>query len=468
VRVFRWEWVVTVKQRQGIRQKEKQTDLVDQMYQTITHHFPLLFDWLREVEDCRKKKSTYELAALLTACISMSLFKATSRNGLNNLREDMRFKKNYKRLFKLPLPHMDTVDRVMRCLKIEQIEQLKQKMVQTLLRQKVFHKQRYRDRWFTIAIDGTGVHSFDEQHCDQCLHKTSKKENTTWMHHVLEARLVTGNGFSVSLMSEWIENPVDQAYDKQDCERKAFTRLATRLKQAFPRLPILILADGLYPYEGFFALCKAHDWRYIVTFKEGNLTTIWEEVSELQVLQHQNRHREQLLKPDQSTEERHYCWVTGLTYRDYSLHWLECRETIIQKNKKGESKTTHRIFTHLTDLPINARNIVMTSQTGRLRWKIENEGFNSLKNEGYALEHKFSRVSYQASKNYYQFIQIAHLINQLMTLSTHFRKSYLNTKNHPTFKSLWKSLIAAMQWAELDVNRLQAITEQKIQFRYSP
>jgi len=74
----------------------------------------------------------------------------------------------------------------MRCLKIEQIEQLKQKMVQTLLRQKVFHKQRYRDRWFTIAIDGTGVHSFDEQHCDQCLHKTSKKENTTWMHHCLK------------------------------------------------------------------------------------------------------------------------------------------------------------------------------------------------------------------------------------------------------------------------------------------
>lgn len=53
---------------------------------------------------------------------------------------------------------------------------------------------------------------------------------------------VTQNGVSISLISEWIENPVDQAYDKQDCERKAFTRLAARLKQAFPRLQILILA----------------------------------------------------------------------------------------------------------------------------------------------------------------------------------------------------------------------------------
>ncbi len=419
-----------------------------------------------EIDDCRKKKSSYELAALLTACLSMSLFKTESRNGLNNLREDLRFKKNYKRIFKWSMPHMDTVDRVMRHLETEQIELLKQRMVQTLLRRKVFHNQRFRKQWFTVAIDGTGVMSFDQQHCHQCLHKTSKKGHTTWMHHVLEARLVTANGFSISLMSEWIENPADQVYDKQDCERKAFTRLATHLKQAFPRLPILILADGLYPYEGFFATCKTYHWRYIVTFKEGNLTSVWEEVSELSILQHQNSHQEHIIRPEQGTEERHYRWVTGLTYQGYSLHWLECRETIMQTNKKGESETIDRIFTHITDLSLNVNNIISTSRTGRLRWKIENEGFNSLKNGGYALEHKYSRVSYQATKNYYQLMQIAHLINQLMIISTRFQKIYLSTKNHPTLKSLWQDLIAAMKWAELDSDHLLAITVQKIQFRY--
>lgn len=150
-------------------------------------------------------------------------------------------------------------------------------------------------------------------------------------------------------MSEWIENPVDQSYDKQDCERKAFTRLATRLKQAFPRLPILILADGLYPYEGFFAPCKAHHWSYIVTFKEGNLTTLWEEVRELLPFQQQNQHQEQIIKPEQGTEERHYRWITGLTYQGYSLHWLECRETITQTNKKGALEKIESVFTHITD-----------------------------------------------------------------------------------------------------------------------
>ncbi len=64
---------------------------------------------MEEIEDCRKKKSTYAIAELLTACLAMFLFKAESRNGLNNLREDLRFEKNYQRLFKMRLPHMDQV-----------------------------------------------------------------------------------------------------------------------------------------------------------------------------------------------------------------------------------------------------------------------------------------------------------------------------------------------------------------------
>ena len=120
---------------------------------------------MREIEDCRKKASNYELAALLTACLAMFLFKTQSRNAANQLREDLRFQKNYKRLFQCPMPHMDTVDRVMRLLDPASLELLKQRLVQTLLRRKVFHQQRYRKQWFTVAIDATGVISFDHKHC---------------------------------------------------------------------------------------------------------------------------------------------------------------------------------------------------------------------------------------------------------------------------------------------------------------
>ncbi len=265
---------------------------------------------------------------------------------------------------------------------------------------------------------------------------------------------------------EWIENPPGEEYDKQDCERKAFTRLAARLKQDFPRLLILILADGLYPYEGFFMTCKSNDWRYIVTFKKGNLPTIWEETRELQVYQIENHHQEFIIRSDGNTEERQYCWVTDMDYHGYKLNWLECQETITQNKGSEKEEEKQGAFTHITDVPISRSNIILTSRTGRLRWKIENKGFNTLKNGGYEMKHKDSRVNYQASKNYYQLMQIAYLINQLMVISVHFQEAYLNGKNHQTLKSLWINLIAVMKWTELDEAKLDRMKTQRIQFRY--
>ncbi len=68
---------------------------------------------------------------------------------------------------------------------------------------------------------------------------------------------------------------------------------------------------------------------------------------------------------------------------------------------------------HLIAVPKTNENVVTTGDSGRLRWKIENEGFNTQKNLGYGLKHNFSCVSYTAMQNYYQLLQISHMINQL-------------------------------------------------------
>jgi hypothetical protein len=80
-----------------------------------------------------------------------------------------------------------------------------------------------------VAVDATGVMSFQERHCEHCLTKTSKNGKTTYFHYVLEAKLVTSAGHAISLATEWVENPVGE-FDKQDCERKAFLRLAEKIK----------------------------------------------------------------------------------------------------------------------------------------------------------------------------------------------------------------------------------------------
>ena len=452
-------------------QKEKKTDLIYQIYTTVTHHFPLLFDWMRELDDPRKKASPFELAAHLTACLALFIFKAGSRNEYNQKRKDLQFQKNFKKLFGLPMPHGDSVHNVIVLLNETQVERLNQKMVQVLLKRKVFHKSRYRHHWFRIAVDGTGVVSFDHHHCGQCLHQTSKNGKTTYSHKVLDARLVTPNGFSISVASEWIENPEHEEYNKQDCERKAFKRLAAKLKKIYPRLPLIILVDALYPYEGFFTICKANQWAYLVTFKEGNLKTLWEEVLALKRLQPNNVHTEIAYSStgDKKTEQI-FCWVDKIDYKNHSVNWQECCETVTttQKNAEGseEIKIETKHFVHITDLPLNKKNIAASSYTGRLRWKIENEGFNTLKNGGYGLEHKWARKSYQALKNYFQFMQMGYLINQLLVKSTVFQETFMKDKDHPTLKSLWKDLDAAMKWAKIKAARLAEISATRIQFRF--
>jgi len=422
---------------------------------------------MRAVDDCRKKASTYELAAHLTACLAMFLFKSGSRNQYNQYREDIQFKQNYRRLFGFAMPHGDSVQQVMGLLDIFQIEQLKHQMIQVLIQRKTFHNSRYRGYWFRIAVDASGMGSYDHQRDEQCLQRTSKKGKTTYFHSVLEARLITPNGFSISIATEWIENPEGGEYDKQDCERKGFIRLAATLKKIYPRLPILILADGLYPYEGFFAICKANQWHYCVTFKDGNLPSVWEEVLELKPLQSKNTRQDVCYLPDGKTVEQIFQWVTAVDYKGHKLNWLECKETI--RSTKTEVleealKTTR--FVHITDLPMNASNIADTSRTGRLRWKIENEGFNTLKNGGYGMEHQYARKSYCALKNYFQFMQMAHIIHQLMTLNTRFREDFMKAKNHPTLKNLWVQLVSAMQCFEINEQELQFISGTRRQFRF--
>lgn len=458
-----------LRKRAILKQKRHKTRLVYQMYTTITHHFPELFDWMGEIDDCRKKSSHYELAAHLTACLAMFLFKAGSRNEYNQRRKNLQFQANYEKLFGFSMPHGDSVNNVIALLNVDQIEQLKQKMVKVLLERKVFHKSRHGGKWFRVAIDGSGVVSFDHQHCEQCLHSTSKNGKTHYYHTVLDARLITPNGFSLSIATVWIENTTEGNGSKQDCERKAFTRLAARLKQAFPRLPMIILADGLYPYEGFFAICEANQWAFQTTFKEGNLLTVWREVDAQGSLQLDHHHTETRYRPNGEKVVKEYCWINDIDYKGHALHWLECRETVtgVKKNDEGneEAYSDESSFVHITSLPLTQKTMAKSSETGRLRWKIENEGFNTLKNGGYGMKHKWSRLSYQALKNYYQLMQMGHLINQLMIKSQSFQRDYMEKKDHPTVKALWDDLIGVMKWLEITSKRLREIMSTPKQFR---
>lgn len=410
---------------------------------TIFHFFPDLYARLEEVADPRVRRD-YTMTEILLGGLFLFIAKQDSRNAMNNDREEPIFTENFLKLFGKRLPHMDTVNDVLVELKNDELEQLKAGLVAVLIEKKVLAKYRLNG-YYRVAIDATGVMSVAAGHCDHCLQKTSKNGVTTYFHNVLEAKLITPNGFAISLATEWIENPSN--YDKQDCELKAFKRLSWKIKKHFPRLPICIHADGLYPNKRFFEICAQFSWHFIVTLKNGSLKSLWEDI-ELELLTSKNQ-----LVETKKGQVNVYHWLSDLSYQEQSLSFMECIET--------KSDKTNR-FVFVTDLTVDKANVKEVTASGRLRFKIENEGFNTQKNLGYGLGRKYSRTSNEAMKNYVSLLQIAHFFNQLYELSS-LAQPLVQRKT--TIKHLWKRLISALLEIAFDVvETLDSLG--KIQIRY--
>jgi hypothetical protein len=426
-----------------------------QVTKTINHHFPDFYDDLLLITDPRKNKH-YSTSEIIFAAISMFLFKCGSRNAYDNFINERSFKKNYKKLFGLRLPKLDAVANMLKQLPENELEDLKDKLVHTLIENRVFDKWRYLGK-FMVAIDATGICSFKEKHCDKCLHKTynkgKKNEKTVYYHNVLEAKLVTENGFSISMSTVWIENP-GKEYDKQDCEQKAFVRMAEILKKRFPRLNICICADGLYPNDTFFGICQDKNWDYIVGLKEDSLKNFWKNI--------RLKNREYL--PNSFTEgavsiKQKIQWINDEAFNGRTHNWLKIEEQ--QKNSEG--KTSQYKFAYLTSLQVDKQTVVKVCKHARLRWKIEKQGFDQQKNHGYNICHKYCRKSYTGMKNFYQCCQIAHMINQLVELSKKY-KDCLTGKITTTH--LWFCLMAYMLFGHIQKQTVKTILEHKTQIEY--
>lgn len=375
------------------------------------------------------------MTEILTGALFMFIFKETSRNAYNNDRRETLFRRNFYSCFRFNLPHADAVDDVLRVLEPEQLEILKADLVSHLIEQKLFRKFRFLGKRYLVAVDATGLATFGQRHCSQCLTKTSKNGVVRYFHYVLEAKLVTSSGLSISLASEFIENPAGEDYEKQDCEQKAFRRLAVKIKKYFPRLPICILADGLYPNNTVFTICEKYKWTFIITLKDDCLKTFNREVHLLKA----TALKRSVYKADKTSRTiLEYSYLNDIEYDKRDFSWVECIETILHTS--GDPPSIQR-FTYITNICQTSENVITTADSGRLRWKIENEGFNTQKNLGYELEHKFSRVSYNAMQNYYQLLQIAHMINQFVEASKEII-GLMMEHSKQTIVDLWKKLLA--------------------------
>jgi len=400
----------------------------------------------------------------------MFLLRQGSRNTLNNNSKEAGFRTNYEKVFGMRLPHMDTVEDFLRRLEAGELETLKATLVAGLINQKVLRQFKLLGKHYTIAIDATGTNSYQNNDAGQTrLSKKSKNGKISYHYYVLEAKLITATGLAISLASEWVTNLADRNFDKQDCEHRAFERLSVKLKKYFPRLPVCLLADGLYPNNTFMQICAGNGWQYIVVLKDDSLKTLQQDVTDTENKLYKTTAAYQIGAKGKTHVQQQYKWIaTPFKYgKDmHSLYWFSCTETIRCYDEKktllpGYPSATK--FVWLSSQKVTEKNVKELAEAGRNRWKIENEGFNVQKNGGYGLGHKYARRSFLSYQNYYQCLQIAHLVSQLTEHGSTIQNA-LKENRKLTIKHLWQQAVSWLIYAVIEASGFTAAI-QKCQIR---
>lgn len=388
---------------------------MNEINRVLRHHYPDIDDIVsKQVKDPRRiKSSRYSIPELVLACVYMYMMRSGSRNSINEDGMFSQFKENYKSLFGFKLPHMDTVNDLFEKSDNTLLEGLKVKLIKRLLHQRVLHKFKYKHRYFIVAIDGTGIFRFDKCPYEGCPYKTSNKGKVTYYQTVVEAKVVCSNGFSLSIATEFVTN--QDGADKQDCEYNATIRIIEKLRKYFPRLPMLIVLDGLYAKDPIMQAITSNGWQFGIVWKDKTLYNLQDNVGE-----QEDRIEQNSFDKMESITKNHYIESTysysnqPMKYKDNTLYYASVTEKSIQlESEKSETETTYK---YLISIPPDRENIMAITEANRLRWKIENEGFNVQKNNGFDLHHKMNRNNLNAIKNYYHCLQIANLFNQLIIL----------------------------------------------------
>jgi hypothetical protein len=383
----------------------------------VRHFFPELNAWIDQIPDPRFAPLViYQKRFLIWWGLSLFLCKLGSRRQLDyQLNTDgPEVLANLNRLADTAQdsrPVNQTLESFLKRIGEAPVADLRRQMVRRLIRMKALDAARLQGR-FVVLIDGSGYLVFRTRHCDHCL--TQRHGATTsYMHQVLEAKLVGPAGTVFSIASEFIDNrdtrdaPAGSSPEdvKQDCELKALRRLAARLRGEFPQVRVCLSGDGLYACGEGFQVAKDYKCDFIYTFQPGRLPALWQEFQALL-----------RLCPDQQVVwmtpqgvRQVYRWVNGLQYtdsdgREWTFHAVACTET---KPDGGESE-----WSWVTSLDVKYETVVeVATNGGRARWRAENEGFNTQKNSGLNLEHAYSHTGWAA---YYFLLQIAHLLLQLV------------------------------------------------------
>lgn len=275
-----------------------------------------------------------------------------------------------------------------------------------LQRARLLDHFRFLDKYHLVSLDGTGYFSSGTIRCENCCVKEHRNGSYTYYHQILSAALVHPDQ---KVVYPFAPEPIlkQDGIEKNDCERNAAKRWLKDFRREHPHLPVVIVADGLSSNHPFISLLREYNMGYILVCQEADHKYLvdWaaaadkEDSPEFEINSKDSKGQHLLGK---------YKYMLNVPLNGScatKVNVLRYEET-----KKG--KTTKWMW--VTDLDINKNNAEEIMKGGRSRWRIENETFNTLKNQGYNFEHNYGHGYKHLSTTLAFLMLLAFFVDQVL------------------------------------------------------
>ena len=379
--------------------------------------FALVCESFGKIADYRPPDAEISLPDALMSAFAMFSLKDPSLLAFDQRRND----ENLKSVYHIEnIPCDSYLRTILDPLDPESLRPVFKDVFRQLQRGKALEPFVFYEGCYLLSLDGTGYFSSGNIHCPSCMQKTSKSGKVTYSHQMLGAAIVHPDLKEViPLMPEPIIKQDGQT--KNDCERNAAKRFLQKLRLDHPHLNLIVIEDALSSNAPHIRELQDHNIHYILGVKEGDHTflfegvgqaeregrvTVWEFVDEATGV----RHRFRFLNEVPLNESNQDLLVNFLEY--WEIH--------------PDARQQH--FSWVSDFRLEEQKVYQIMRGGRSRWKIENETFNTLKNQGYQFEHNFGHGRQNLSVLFAMLMMLAFLVDQTQQLCC------------PLFRKVWKKL----------------------------
>lgn len=378
-----------------------------------------LVERFEQIPDHRASNVTYSLAGVLQAAFAMFSLKCPSLLDFQN--QTVPERSNLRSIYRIKeaIPCDSQMRATLDYLDFEHLRSLFPSLYRRLCQAGMLADYKYWQEYVLVSVDGVEHFSSTAVHCPSCTTRTFRNGNISYHHGALAAVIVHPNEKEVFPIE--VEPIVKQDGEtKNDCERNAAKRLCERLKKSYPKLRMLLVEDALYANAPHLREIVENGWKYILNVKPDSHKSLFEQFE----ARRKSVKGKELRKTDANGTEQYFAWAKGLylneSAKEIEVNYLWYEET----NRKGEVKR----WTWITNLPLTEMTVEKVMKGGRARWKIENETFNTLKNQGYSFGHNYGHGENNLSTVLAMMMFIAFLIDQT-------QQRYCQV-----FRELWKGL----------------------------